>query len=250
MPAMIRFPAILAAAFLLLVAPGFDGAARAQSSQPVVVELFTSQGCNSCPPADDFLSELAAREDVLALSLHVDYWNYIGWQDPFSSPEVTQRQRAYGKTLGLRVVYTPQMVIDGRSDVVGTDRGAVEQAIADATARQHLAVAFAGDESSGLRVRLPQTALAEPATVWLVLYDRAHETPVNRGENAGHTIRNSNVVRTLVKLARWTGEAVEIPLDMAPELTAGRDFCAVIVQQGDAGPVLGAATMPIAVDQE
>lgn len=247
MPRMIRLLVLAAAAVLLLVAPAPDRGAHAEpGSQPVVVELYTSQGCNSCPPADAFLTELAARDDVLALSMHVDYWNYIGWHDPFSRPEVTERQRGYVKALGLRVVYTPQMVIDGRHDVVGTDRGAVEKAIGEAASRRHLAVALAGDARAGFRVSLPQTTLEEPATVWLVLYDRAHETPVKRGENAGRTIRNSNVVRAIVPIGRWSGEATAMVIDVTPAQTAGRDACAVIVQHGETGPVLGAATMAIA----
>jgi hypothetical protein len=241
---MFRFLIALATAVPILLTSGHEDVARAEPAEsPVVVELYTSQGCSSCPPADDFLGELAARDGVLALSFHVDYWNYIGWEDPFSMPEATERQRAYRHALGLRVAYTPQMVIDGRSDAVGSNRGAVEAAIAAAAANQHVAVAFSGDAQSGYRVRLPETALDAPATVWVVLYDRSHETAVKRGENTGRTIRNSNVVRGLVELARWDGAATEIPLDVAPELTAGRDACAVIVQQDDSGPVLGAATM-------
>jgi hypothetical protein len=243
---MVRFLIALAAAVPLFLASGAEHNARAEpAGPPVVVELFTSQGCSSCPPADEFLGELAARGDVLALSFHVDYWNYIGWEDPFSMPEATERQRGYRHALGLRVAYTPQMVIDGRSDAVGSNRGAVEAAITAAAANVHVAVAFAGDAGTGYSVRLPETALDAPATVWLVLYDRSHETAVKRGENTGRTIRNSNVVRELIELARWDGAATEIPLDIAPELTAGRDACAVIVQQDDAGPVLGAATMAL-----
>lgn len=240
---MIR-PASLLLAVVALLLAGRGQDVRAGESQPVVVELFTSQGCSSCPPADALLTELAARPDVLALSMHVDYWNYIGWQDPFSSPEVSERQRAYGKSLGLRVVYTPQIVVDGRHDVVGTDRAAIEKAIAEAAARRHVDVALRGDDAAGYRVALPQTALEEPARIWLVLYDREHETPVSRGENAGRTIRNSNVVRAIVPLGRWSGAATELPIDMAQ--AAGRDSCAVIVQQGEVGPVLGAATMALA----
>ncbi len=211
----------------------------------MVVELFTSQGCSSCPPADDFLGELAGRAGVLALSFHVDYWNYIGWEDPFSSAEATQRQRAYGRALGLRVVYTPQMVIDGRWDAVGSNRGAVEQAIAAAGAAAHVAPEFAGDAASGYRVRLPETALEAPARLWLVLFDSSHETKVARGENSGRTIENRNVVRGIVDLGAWDGGAVELPLDLAPDATAGRDGCAVIVQQDESGPVLGAAVMAL-----
>lgn len=240
---MIRLaPLLLAVAALLLA--GREQSVRADRSQPVVVELFTSQGCNSCPPADALLTELAARPDVIALSMHVDYWNYIGWQDPFSSPAVSERQRAYGKTLGLKVVYTPQIVVDGRHDVVGTDRAAIEKAIAEAAARQHVDIALAGDDATGYRVRLPQTTLAEPARIWLVLFDRAYDTAVKRGENAGRTIHNSNVVRGIVPLGRWDGAAAELPIDMTQ--AAGRDSCAVIVQQGEVGPVLGAATMALA----
>lgn len=222
------------------------GVARAEpASQLVLVELFTSQGCSSCPPADAFLAELAKRPDVLALSYHVDYWNYIGWIDPFSSPAATRRQRDYEKSLGLRVVYTPQMVIDGRRDAVGSHRDTVEQAIAAAASLPHVALAIAGDLASGYRLVLPATALDAPARIRLVLYDRSHETTVTRGENAGRAIENRNVVRDIVDLAAWDGDAVEIPLALDPALSAGRDGCAVIVQSGDAGPVLGAAAIEL-----
>src|SRR5690606_22101538 len=165
--------------------------ARAEPApQPVLVELFTSQGCSSCPPADAFLAELAERPGVLALSYHVDYWNYIGWTDPFSSPAATARQRAYGKTLGSRVAYTPQMVVGGRHDAVGSHREAVEQAIAAAAASPHVALVIAGDDATGYRAVLPATALDMPARIWLVLFDGSHETTVTRGENTGRTIEN------------------------------------------------------------
>lgn len=210
----------------------------AQSEEgPVVVELFTSQGCSSCPPADAVLAGLADRPDVIALSFHVDYWNYIGWKDPFSSAEATARQQAYRDTLGLRVVYTPQMVIEGRTDVVGSQRKAVEAAIAEALARpDQVAVTISGDAQSGFRAVLPATEIAGPATVWLALFDDDLETKVSRGENAGATLRNRHVVRDLIPLDRWDGEAVELPFDMG-----GRDGCAVLVQQGETGPMLGAA---------
>lgn len=234
----------LAAFAIVATTMAMQDAARAEpASQPVLVELFTSQGCSSCPPADAFLAELAERPGVLALSYHVDYWNYIGWTDPFSSPEATARQRAYGKTLGSRVAYTPQMVIDGRRDAVGSHRETVEQAIAAAASSSRIALAIAGDDASGYRAVLPATALDMPARVWLVLFDGSHETTVTRGENTGRTIENRNVVRGIVDLAAWDGSATEIPLALDPALTAGRDGCAVIVQQGEAGPVLGTAVI-------
>lgn len=225
---------------LVLAGLTLAGLANAEAGRgPVVVELFTSQGCSSCPPADDLLAELAGRPDVIALSLHVDYWNYIGWTDPFSSRAATARQQAYRDALGLRVVYTPQIVIDGRSDVAGSQRSAVEAAIEQASARHdRIAVTIVGDASSGHRAVLPATRLAGPATIWLAAFDREHATAVPSGENAGATLRNRNVVRELVSLGEWSGEAAELPLDFG-----GRDGCAVILQQGQAGPVLGAAMM-------
>src|SRR5690242_14224748 len=110
--------------------------AEAGAGSPVVVELFTSQGCSSCPPADAYLAELAARRDVLALSIHVDYWNYIGWTDPFASREATQRQKEYARNLGQKYVYTPEIVVDGAAHEVGSDREGCERLIAAAKARK------------------------------------------------------------------------------------------------------------------
>lgn len=239
----LRRVAIAGLAFIAMTIAAQNAARAEPAPQPVLVELFTSQGCSSCPPADAFLAELAARPGVLALSYHVDYWNYIGWTDPFSSPEATQRQRAYGKTLGSRVAYTPQMVIDGRRDAVGSHRETVEQAIATAAASPRIALAVTGDDASGYRAVLPATALDLPAHIWLVLFDGSHETTVTRGENTGRTIENRNVVRGIVDLATWDGSATEIPLALTPRLTAGRDNCAVIVQEGEAGAVLGTAVI-------
>jgi len=236
--------AVLSLCYALLA-----GGAAAGEPAPVVVELFTSQGCNSCPPADRLLGELARRPDVLALSFNVDYWDYIGWKDPFASRAHTERQRAYGRALGRRVVYTPQMVIDGADEAVGSARAEVEARIAAAAARGgKLTLRFARDDSGRNSVLIPARTpdippSAVPATVWLVLYDREHVTEVKRGENAGATLANHNVVRELRQLGQWTGAATELPLDIAPG--AAGDGCAVIVQAGQTGPVLGAAAMAL-----
>ncbi len=209
----------------------------------MVVELFTSQGCSSCPPADQLLTELAARPDVIALSLHVDYWDYIGWKDPYGSPMMTERQRRYASELGLRYVFTPQMIVDGRQSVVGSDRIAVESALAAARARDKaVRVSFRPDDG-GVVVIDAGHAPDVGATVWLAIYDSDHETEVKRGENAGRTIRNANVVRSIERLGTWTGEALEIPLNLGNAAARGRYGCAVIVQQGRNGPILGAAAM-------
>jgi hypothetical protein len=240
----------LPATLIALLLPGLAMANQpvpaGTAPRPVVVELFTSQGCSSCPPADALLGELARRKDVVALSFHVDYWDYIGWRDPFASPAATDRQRDYAKALGLRMVYTPQMVVAGRADAVGSDKGAVETLI-DASARQpQIEVGFSRDSGGRFYVELP----AEPgfdgmATVWLAVFDHERATPVARGENAGATLDTYNVVREWRRLGNWSGSAQQIPMPMAPDTAAKHDGCAIIVQRGEAGAVLGAAILPI-----
>jgi len=216
------------------------------STTPVVVELFTSQGCSSCPPADVLLGELSKRSNILALAFHVDYWDYIGWKDPFASSQFTQRQHDYARTLGLHMVYTPQMVIDGRIDAVGSDRTAVEQAIAASAKQPKLAVTLRGDRASGYRVSVPQAeaGLAGPATVWLVLFDREHVTPVKRGENAGATLKDYNVVRAWRRLGEWTGAAAELPVDVDSAAMVTGSY-AVVIQADPVGPVLGAVRLTV-----
>ena len=236
---MARLPGLAAVlAVLIALAPG-----AAPAEQPVVVELFTSQGCSSCPPADRLIGELAMRDDVIALSLHVDYWDYIGWKDPFGSPQNTERQRRYAEELGLRYVYTPQIVIDGRIDVVGSRRSEVLAGIR-AAARRGKAVEVIFQPEDGGRVIIPAGHAPERgATIWLAVYDHSYETEIKRGENAGRTIENTHVVRRMERLGTWTGERLEIPLNLDSASTRDNYGCAVIVQQGRNGPILGAGLM-------
>ncbi len=210
---------------------------------PVVVELYTSQGCSSCPPADAFLGELAMWPGVIALAFHVDYWDYIGWKDPFAQPAYTQRQKSYQRSFASRYVYTPQMVIDGRDHAVGSRRGEVEDKIAEARARKK-AVTVGFDAVDGGRVVIPAgPAPRGGADVWLVVYDEAHETEVARGENSGRTLKDFNVVRELQHLGYWTGEALTLPLALDDAAARGRSGCAVIVQHRETKEVLGAGLM-------
>ena len=244
-----RPSALVAVAFLLftlVVLPDPRGAGaqeRAASAAPVLVELFTSQGCNSCPPADALLGELAGRADVVALSLHVDYWDYIGWKDPYASPMNTDRQRRYAEALNLRYVFTPQIIVDGRATLWGSHRDEVLAEIDEAAGRgKPIEIQFLTE--GGGKVVIPAGHAPDAgATVWLAVYDRNHETEVKRGENAGRTLRNVNVVRSIERIGTWTGERIEIPLDLNAALARGRDGCAVIVQQGRTGPVLAVAAM-------
>lgn len=208
---------------------------------PIVVELFTSQGCSSCPPADALLGELAEREDVIALSCHVDYWNYIGWEDPFSSPQMTERQRAYARHRGERTVFTPQMLIDGQHSVVGSRRGEVQRRIEDSMMDPQPRVPVRIDDNGAVAIGAMDENGERSATVWYVAFDRKHETDISRGENAGRRIAYHGVVREWTRLAAWSGDALDLKIDLADARERGRGGVAVIVQQDGVGPVLGAA---------
>jgi hypothetical protein len=191
------------------------GAASAgPSERPIVVELFTSEGCSSCPPADTLLSELAGRPEVLVLSFHVDYWDRLGWKDPFSSAAATRRQYRYAELLGLPTVYTPQIVVDGKWQAVGSDRDQVEHALSLARRnREEVPVALAIDYGH-VRVTLGPSPQGARATVLVVGFDRRHVTEVKRGENAGRALAHIDVVRNLEEIAQSDGQdnVVEAPL--------------------------------------
>ena len=210
-------------------------AARA-AERPVVVELFTSEGCSSCPPADALLAELASRPDVLALSFHIDYWDRLGWKDPFSSREATQRQERYATLLDLATVYTPQIVVDGRWQAVGSDRADVEHALDLARRhRQEVPVTLALDHGQA-QIKLGPGSDAAAASVLLIGFDRRHVTAVKRGENGGRMLAHVDVVRGVEEIARYSGTAGAIT---AP-IRWNCDRIAVVLQATD-GRVLGVA---------
>lgn len=242
-----RIGIFVLAATLLIGAPSRadnEPVEASSSAAPVVVELFTSQGCSSCPPADAYLGELAKRREVVALSLHVDYWDYIGWRDPFASAAATQRQRAYAHAMGQHMVYTPQMVIDGRAEAIGSQTAEVERLIEEAAARPKLPVQFrrGPDDSYFVEIGAGQNPSPAPATIWLVIFDRAHETEIESGENAGTNTVDYNIVRQWIRIGTWAGRPLTLPLGLTEEMESGHDGCAVIVQAGNVGPILGAAT--------
>lgn len=222
---------------LLFAAPALACSARpaaaAGATPLVVVELFTSQGCSSCPPADQVLGELAThRPDVLALSFHVTYWNRLGWRDRFSLEEATDRQRRYAATLGHNQLYTPQAVVQGRRDVVGSNRGALLAEIAAAQPPAvPVALSAAGEE---LAVEVGEGAGA--AALWLVGFDARQVTAVGAGENRGRTLAHANVVRSLQRLGAWQGGAQRL----AAARPAG-ERTALLLQAAD-GRILGVAT--------
>ena len=238
----------VAVAFLATAATltaGADRAARAADEAPVVVELFTSQGCNTCPPADAYLGELAKRPDIVALALHVDYWDYIGWKDPYAISIATDRQRAYANSFGKGFVYTPQMVVDGAAEAVGSHRATVAEEIADALkVPGRFAVKIVNKANDQMVVTVPAAPSdGKSATVWLVMYDRSHTTDIKRGENGGKRLTYYNVVREFRKIGTWTGKAMTIPVKADAD---GRDECAVLVQYDGTGRIVGAGKMALA----
>ena len=216
-----------------------------------IIELFTSQGCSSCPPADKLLAELRNDSSLLTLSLPVDYWDYLGWKDTLAMPGHTARQKAYSQVRGDREVYTPQVVVNGVTQALGSDRGEIEKAVAQSHANHsalsvpvHVAIANervtvtvsngGGDAAAG--------------DVWLCPLSRSITVGIGRGENRGRTITYTNVVRRWVRLGTWTGksETYTVPVDAIK--FAGIDAIAVMLQGGSAdkpGAMLGASVASI-----
>ncbi|MFI4998460.1 MAG: DUF1223 domain-containing protein [Reyranellales bacterium] len=214
--------------------------ARGLDDGPWAIELFTSQGCSSCPPADVQLGKFAQRADIVALSFHVDYWDYIGWKDPFASRETTERQRAYARVLKQRYVYTPEMVVDGIAHEPGVDSASIEGLLAAARRRspQRATPELARAPDGTLTIKLAAFKLeGGPADVTLAVYDRRHSTPVVRGENGGHTLENVNVVRHFEVVGRWDGSATS--WTAAPNRFQSGQGLAVLVQYADHGPMIG-----------
>jgi hypothetical protein len=229
---------VIAAAVALLLT------ASPASAGPVVVELYTSQGCNTCPPADALLGELRERDDILPLSIHVNYWDYLGWTDAYATEAGTARQHAYARPLRERFVYTPQMIFQGSTHTAGHRRGEVEAEIASAKSRakDDLALTFGTDAAGHPTVTIPASDFTGKADVWLMPYDDEHTTEIRAGENAGRTLSYYNVVRDVTSIGTYDGRAETLTLPMAEGEDAG-DGCAVLVQVAGLGPIIGAGAM-------
>lgn len=221
-----------------LACPLLLGGAAAAELMPVVVELFTSQGCSSCPPADRLLGELAQRPGLITLAYHIDYWDRLGWKDPFSLKAATSRQNAYAHSLNLQTIYTPQMVIQGATDVVGFDRPAVLAALEGR--RDGLPLRLSRAEGK-LMIEL---GTGVPAEITVVAYSGESETRVARGENAGRILKDYSIVRAVYPLGNWDGSAKAVSLDLSP-VPDSATMAAVLVQGSGQGPMLGAATIPL-----
>lgn len=218
---------------LLAAAPAIAAPAIADRAHPTVVELYQSQGCSSCPPALKNIAAIADRPDVLALTFAVTYWDQLGWKDSFASPAYTQRQWDYAKGLHHDQVWTPQVVVDGRHDVVGVKASEIDALLVTA-ARPHAPALTLAVGSVAVGAGLSP---AGGADIWLVRYDpRIVQVAIKAGENGGRTLGHRNVVRQLVRLGRWNGSAATLALAAAPAGLA----TAVLVQTPGGGPILAA----------
>ena len=222
----------------LLAMAGQGSVAAAGPQASVVVELFTSQGCSSCPPADSILADLAERDGVIALALHVDYWDHLGWRDSFASPMNAKRQRAYAKAFGERTVFTPQIIVNGRHGVIGSRRDEVEAAVDGAAGASMPAELGIVAEADGLTVTLAAAAAPPPAArVLYVVYAHPQDVEITRGDNSGQDVTYHNVVTSLMRLGEWHGEARRWDLPIPQEAKG----VAILVQAEDTMEILGAA---------
>lgn len=244
---MIRWVTALLCLMMPAFAAGAAATASAQEQRVVaVLELFTSQGCSSCPTADALLRSYAERPDIVALSLPVDYWDYLGWRDTLASPKFTSRQRAYADERGDGRVYTPQVVVNGLKHVVGSRRDEIDRALAETAER--LAVdrveLVANSDGKTITIEAGASPLASQmsgGTVWLAVVQPSVEVEIRRGENRGKKVAYANVVRDLTPVGMWSDKPTRIELQASAVLQKEGQRCAVLLQQGTVGAVVAAA---------
>jgi hypothetical protein len=233
---------------LALAAAGATAANSGDAVSPAVVELFTSQGCSSCPPADEILGQLATRPDLIALSLSVDYWDYLGWRDTLADHAFTERQRAYAAARGDGQVYTPQVVINGMTHAVGSRLADIEKALATTSDQlgpwwSSVALRMDGDDIVVDVGEAPSGVTIEDGRVLLAWTSKRVDVAIAKGENRGRTITYHNVVRKLVEIGRWAGKAGSLRIPRREYMATEIDGCVVLLQRGVAGPIVGAARL-------
>jgi hypothetical protein len=241
-----RFSPALAAALALIACSAQGAAEPPKPASLAVLELFTSQGCSSCPPADALLAELGKKPGLIALSYSVDYWNYLGWHDTLSSPANSERQREYARTRGDGSVYTPQMVVDGVLHVNGSNEAAIEMAVRNATERLRDArVPVDMHSENGTLVigigAAPEASQQRSATVWLAIAKELETVSITRGENRGKRLSYYHPVREFTPIGMWKGEAMTLKLPLGEFKLMGGDYLVALLQVENGGPILGAA---------
>ena len=225
-------------AISLALIAGLSPAAALAAERPVVVELFTSQGCSSCPPANAYLNELSKqRRDVLALAFHVTYWDRLGWRDPFSLESATRRQDIYGRRFGDGS-YTPEIVVDGAASMVGSARGQVGAAIENAR-RNSRTAASVSVTKNGEQVSIEVGAGSGSGNILLIGFDHEHTTAIGRGENSGRTLIEANVVRSMRTVGQWSGT----PMRISERFPEGQDVAVVL--EGPDGRIIGACRLSV-----
>jgi len=236
------------AAITAVAATGTSRPALASSETPVFVELFTSQGCSSCPPADAFMGELILRPGVIGVSMNVDYWDYLGWRDTLGSAAFTRRQREYASRRGDGRVYTPQMVINGRAHAVGSHKQAVMKAVEQQAGipDTYFVPIKVWSKGGELHVDVaggPTDRIIQSSTVWLMSVEPKVSVAIRRGENTGRNIDYYNVVRQMTPIGMWRGEAASFNLPKAQIVNKQNSMCVVVLQVDGGGPILGCAKM-------
>jgi hypothetical protein len=231
----------LAMAVFLVAGPAEAGGGK----RPVVVELFTSQGCSSCPPADALLGRLADRKDVVALSLPITYWDMMGWKDTLASEANTHRQKSYSEIMGHGGVYTPQMIVDGVSDIIGSREAAVETAIALREGDMDAVPVLLHATRQEIHVTVGPASNHEgpDATIWMFRILGKATVAIGAGENQGRTVTYRNIVRDMKAIGLWKGPAVSLDLPRQDGMDVPHDALAVIVQQNGYGRIIGAAVI-------
>lgn len=220
----------------------------AEQGMPIraVIELFTSQGCSSCPAADELLQKYAADPSVIALSMPVDYWDYLGWKDTFASPRNTERQRAYAKARGDGAIYTPQVVVNGTIHANGAQKADIDTAIevtSKNAALPHVPIRF-WQESNNLNIAAgwaEEGKEVKEATIWLGVVQTSGTVEIPKGENAGRKLAYTNIVRELTPIGLWKGKPMMIQIPRAAIMQPATQKSVVLIQEGKAGPIIGAA---------
>jgi hypothetical protein len=215
--------------------------ALSAQNRPMVIELYTSQGCSSCPPAEAVLGQLSTRPDVIALAFHVDYWDDLGWRDRFALRQSVERQDIYARNLHHSTVYTPELIIDGRVDAVGGDGRAIARALQQPRGGVPMTVSL---HDATVVVDLAAQPGAAACDVWLVPYLRHARSAIGRGENAGRNLEEFNIVREIRALGAWKGEARAFTIPVS-SLPADSTDVAVLIQPSGQGPIIGAAAQAL-----
>jgi hypothetical protein len=223
----------------------------AHADPRAVVELFTSQGCSSCPPADKILGELAKDPDIIALSMPIDYWDYLGWKDTLADSRFSARQRAYSRARGDRDVYTPQAIVNGSAQVIGSDLPSIERAMAETRKNGVMSVpvsmAFSGKQIN-ISVAASKVPTITHGEVWICSISKAVPIAIRRGENSGQEVTYHNVVRNLLKVGDWNGAPASWSVPIENLMRDGVDGAVAFVQDGHSerpGAMLGAAYEPL-----